>query len=69
MTNWFNYGVEMAKEFCNGINEYALQGTQYIAEMEGISGTPAEGEFLVGWRTIVSASGDVECSSLGYNPI
>ena len=63
MTNWYQFGVEMAQKFCDNSsgnsNEYAKCGSQYIAECENISGTEHEKTFCDGWSTIVSLDGEV----------
>ena len=62
--NWFNYGIEMAQKFCAGGDTYAAKGSQYVCEYEGISGTQSESEFVDGWKTIVSADGEVQMHQL-----
>ena len=62
--DWFAYGIEMATAFCAGGDTYAAKGSQYICEYEGISGTQSESEFVDGWKTIVSADGEVQMHQL-----
>ena len=57
MINWFQYGVDMAQAAVKGTDTYAATGIQYIAESEGIVGTPDEVEFLKGWDTIIPLKG------------
>lgn len=66
MTDWYQFGVEMAQKFCNGSSEYAKCGSQYICECENITGTDAEKDFCDGWSTVVSLDGEVWYHQLIY---